>query len=266
MKKPIIVICSSASFNKKVNVIATELDQLGFTVVVPHIAKIMAASDDYDVTHYKTWFENDAEYGKKAELMRQHFAEIEKGDILLVVNEAKHGHANYIGPNVLMEMSLAFHLNQPIYLLNDIPENSPFLEEIKGMNSIPLQGDLSKIEHTASPLEQPTMTFKEYQKQALTFALRDKNIDIDRSILALGIAGEAGEVADKWKKILAYQAGTLTADDTIEITKELGDVLWYLAVFADSLGLSFDDVVQQNLTKLTDRKDRSALMGEGDNR
>ena len=147
MKKPVIVICSSAAFYQKVNDLATELEKLGFTAVVPRTARTMAEKGDYDVSHYKTWYENDADYTKKADYMRWHFEEIEKGDILLVVNEEKHGVANYIGPNVLMEMALAFYFKQPIYLLHDFPEESSFIEEIKGMGSIPLHGDLSKINH-----------------------------------------------------------------------------------------------------------------------
>lgn len=267
MKKPVVVICSSASFYKKVNDLAGDLGALGFTVIVPHNARIMAKSGDYDVSHYKTWYDNAADYTKKAELMRGHFDEIEKGDIVLVVNEAKHGHVNYIGPNVLMEMSLAFHLKKPIYLLNGIPEYSDFVEEIKGMGSLPLDGDLTLIDHSVPSSSAHELTLNVYQKQALTTAISsDQNTNIDRSILALGIAGEAGEVADKWKKILAYSSGLYTNDDLNELAKEMGDVLWYLAVFADSFGLNLEAIAQKNLSKLADRKSRSVLKGNGDNR
>ena len=62
MKKPVIVICSSAAFYQKVNDLATELEKLGFTAVVPRTARTMAEKGDYDVSHYKTWYENDADY------------------------------------------------------------------------------------------------------------------------------------------------------------------------------------------------------------
>lgn len=77
--------------------------------------------------------------------MREHFKEVQNGDIILVINNEKHGQANYIGGNVLMEMALAFHLGKPIYIFNDIPETSPFLEEIIALGAIPLQGDLSPL-------------------------------------------------------------------------------------------------------------------------
>lgn len=86
------------------------------------------------------------------------------------------------------------------------------------------------------------------------------------TILALGIAGEGGEVVDKWKKILAYQNGKVTDEDKAELAKEIGDTLWYLATFAESLGLSLGDIAQQNIAKLTDRKQRNSVRGQGDNR
>lgn len=89
---------------------------------------------------------------------------------------------------------------------------------------------------------------------------------MDRSIFAMGIAGEAGEVIEKWKKIVAYRDGVVTAEDLQELSKELGDVLWYIALFAHELGLSFDDIAQQNVDKLASRKARDTIKGQGDNR
>lgn len=82
--------------------------------------------------------------------------------------------------------------------------------------------------------------------------------------MALGIAGEAGEVVDKWKKILAYHNGKVTDEDKAELAKEIGDTLWYLATFAERLGIPLDEIAQQN--KLTDRKQRNVVRGTGDNR
>ena len=110
------------------------------------------------------------------------------------------------------------------------------------------------------------MTCNDYQIQALTTNITVGDIQTDRSILALGIAGEAGEVADKWKKILCYKEGKFTDEDVNELTKELGDVMWYIAVFAESFGLKLDDIAKANLAKLADRAKRNILKGEGDNR
>lgn len=110
------------------------------------------------------------------------------------------------------------------------------------------------------------MTFDEYQKQSLTTVVNHQNQEMNRSIFAMGIAGEAGEVIEKWKKIVAYREGVITEEDLREISKELGDVMWYIAVFADSLGLSLDDIAKNNLQKLASRKNRDVIKGAGDNR
>lgn len=140
-----IVICCSADFYKRSNDIDDKLRSMGYEVLVPHTSEIMRQNGDYDVSHYKTWFGNAGDYHKKAALMRGHFDKIAEGDAVLVINDEKHGKPDYIGGNVLMEMALAFHLHKPIYLLNDIPQESAFLEEILGMGPVALHGQLDKL-------------------------------------------------------------------------------------------------------------------------
>lgn len=113
------------------------------------------------------------------------------------------------------------------------------------------------------------MTFDEYQKQALTTAYTDpKYVDtlMDKTIWAMGVAGEAGEVVEKWKKMVAYGSGEITPEFLADIKKELGDVIWYIAVLAHSLDLSLDEIMQLNVKKLQDRKKRDVIKGRGDNR
>jgi len=112
-----------------------------------------------------------------------------------------------------------------------------------------------------------SMTFDEYQKQALSTAVDSyDNPTLQHSIWAMGIAGEAGEVLEKWKKIVAYKKGNVSEDDLNELAKELGDVVWYIAVLAHSLGLSLDDIMSRNVQKLQSRKARGVIAGQGDNR
>jgi NTP pyrophosphatase (non-canonical NTP hydrolase) len=110
------------------------------------------------------------------------------------------------------------------------------------------------------------MTFDEYQKQALTTADNTYEPLMEKTIWAMGVAGEAGEVVEKWKKIVAYKDGKVSDEDLAELAKELGDVVWYIAVMAHSLGLSLDDVMQRNVEKLKSRKARGVIRGRGDNR
>lgn len=82
----------------------------------------------------------------------------------------------------------------------------------------------------------------------------------------LGLPGEAGEVADKFKKIIRDQAGEITAEDRDEIVKELGDVMWYVALTAEYLGVPLSEVGERNIAKLSSRRERGKIGGSGDNR
>jgi NTP pyrophosphatase (non-canonical NTP hydrolase) len=110
------------------------------------------------------------------------------------------------------------------------------------------------------------MTFEEYQKQALTTMLSTGDDFKDLLHWVLGINGEAGEVAEKVKKIIRDKNGEINDTDKQELAKEIGDVLWYLAVLADYLDVSLDTIANQNLEKLLSRKKRGVLGGSGDNR
>jgi hypothetical protein len=116
---------------------------------VPALAIEMQEKDDYEVSHYKTWFADPNDFPKKAALIQAHFDEVAKANAILVVNEEKHGRQNYIGGNVLMEMALAFHMKKPIFILNDFPEDSAFDEEIRGVLPVLLHG---KVEDMATSL------------------------------------------------------------------------------------------------------------------
>jgi diphthamide synthase subunit DPH2 len=135
-----IVICASVAFYEHVVAIKNQLEASGVQTVIPKTARAMEAANDYTVR--KTWYDNAEDYDKKADLMRAHFDEIANGDAILVVNDEKHNIKGYIGPNVLMEMSLAWYQQKPIYLPNELPVDSAFEEELKGMMPTILNNDL----------------------------------------------------------------------------------------------------------------------------
>lgn len=110
------------------------------------------------------------------------------------------------------------------------------------------------------------MTFDEYQKQAITTALYNGNKMLDVCHWALGLCGESGEIAEKLKKIIRDHGGDPAKIDREDIKKELGDVLWYIAVLAQELGIDLDEIAQANVEKLASRKQRNQIKGSGDNR
>ena len=110
------------------------------------------------------------------------------------------------------------------------------------------------------------MTFDEYQKKAQTTLLSSGDKLLDVLHMALGISGESGEVSEKLKKIIRDNDGDLTKLDLESLKKELGDVLWHLAVMAELLDISFNEIAEKNIEKLASRKERGVLKGSGSDR
>jgi|TARA_R110000803_G_scaffold168601_3_gene231651 NTP pyrophosphatase (non-canonical NTP hydrolase) len=103
------------------------------------------------------------------------------------------------------------------------------------------------------------LTLSSYQKAASGTAIYPTQHAI--TYPALGLAGEAGEVANKVKKII--RDGKMNRRD---IGDEIGDCLWYIAALCRDLGLDMGEVAKSNLEKLYDRKQRGTLQGSGDKR
>lgn len=106
------------------------------------------------------------------------------------------------------------------------------------------------------------MNFSEYQKRANATAIYDSKFSI--LYPTLGLAGEAGEVAEKVKKIIRDNKSII--DEKENVAKELGDVLWYVAAVARDIGYSLEVIAEMNIEKLESRKERGVLQGNGDNR
>ena len=120
------------------------------------------------------------------------------------------------------------------------------------------------------------MKFDDYQAKAKTTDLGIENMGevmakktlnvpefIDK---VLGLVGESGEFADKVKKIMRDKRGDFTDEERVELLKELGDVLWYVAEVSLYLDIPMSKLAEMNLEKLASRKKRGTLEGAGDNR
>ena len=109
------------------------------------------------------------------------------------------------------------------------------------------------------------MNFSEYQKKSRVTAIYPKAGD-NFIYPTLGLSGEAGEVAEKIKKVIRDKGGVIDGETRLAIKKELGDVLWYVSQIATELQLELDEIAEKNIEKLYSRMDRDKLSGSGDDR
>lgn len=104
------------------------------------------------------------------------------------------------------------------------------------------------------------LSFSDYQKWARQTAIYPPEHIVTYPLL--GLVGEVGEFANKYKKVL--RDGREFSKEDME--SELGDILWYLTNVAFDAGLNINNIAVKNLLKLADRKNRGVLGGSGDNR
>ena len=109
------------------------------------------------------------------------------------------------------------------------------------------------------------MDFKTYQKQARLTA-QYPNLGSNNIYPTLGLVGEAGEVAEKVKKVIRDKKGIFDEESKIGIKKELGDVLWYISNLCNEFNFELEEVALQNLEKLKLRAAKGKISGSGDDR
>jgi hypothetical protein len=109
------------------------------------------------------------------------------------------------------------------------------------------------------------MDFNYYQNRARETAIYP-NMGSEFTYPALGLVGEAGEIANKLKKVIRDKSGVLSDEVRESVSDELGDVLWYVAQLATEMGTDLDTIAQRNIDKLSSRKERGVIAGSGDNR
>ena len=105
------------------------------------------------------------------------------------------------------------------------------------------------------------MRFEDYQKEASSTALYPNRLN-NLEYPTLGLAGEAGEVANVVKKIQRDFGGELNDETRLKLKDELGDVLWYISACADELGMTLAEVAEYNVEKLANRHKKTKTAGE----
>lgn len=111
------------------------------------------------------------------------------------------------------------------------------------------------------------MELKHYQNQSRRTAIYPgQNSHTGLLYVVLGLCGESGEIAENIKKMLRDDGGILTQERLEHLTKECGDVLWYISQICFELGISLETVATRNLAKLRKRQRENTLGGSGDDR
>lgn len=134
-----IVIAGSMQFADQMMAAKRLLEQSGHQVEVSGETERMVGKNDGQ----KEVIKLDLKLGHDA--IKKFWQKMENADALLVLNYDKHGVSNYIGGNTLMDIALAYHWNQKIFLLNPIPEIS-YTSEIVAMKPIVINGDYGLIQ------------------------------------------------------------------------------------------------------------------------
>jgi len=109
------------------------------------------------------------------------------------------------------------------------------------------------------------MDFNKYQKLAKKTAVYP-NIGKNFTYPTIGLMGEAGEVANKIKKLIRDDSSKITKEKREELKAEIGDMLWYIAQLSTELGLKLADIAKYNVEKLSKRQKENKIHGSGDNR
>jgi NTP pyrophosphatase (non-canonical NTP hydrolase) len=109
------------------------------------------------------------------------------------------------------------------------------------------------------------MTFAEYQTRARETAVYP-NLGKNWMYPALGLGGEVGELLNKLSKIIRDKNYVVDGEVKKKVSSEVGDVLWYLSTLCSEFGLDLATIAVENIAKLTSRKERGKLLGDGDQR
>lgn len=138
-----ITICGSVKFADRLVEIYHKLEELGHEPVMHD--EMFGIADGTAKELIEAVSKDHGEAKRKYNFIKIWHDLIKSSDAILVCNFDKNGIKNYIGGNTLMEMGFAHVNGKKVFLLNPIPEDMPYVDEIRAMTDVVLNGDLSKI-------------------------------------------------------------------------------------------------------------------------
>jgi hypothetical protein len=139
-----IYVLGSNSFMKEMVACSAKLREHGYEGWIHPDYEAFVRGEKQDILKRALSGEHAAVI-RENDYLKTHYRNIQKSDAVLIINAEKKGKKNYIGGSVLIEMGQSYVNDKKIFLLNDIPRESAYLEEIEAMDPICLQGDLNNI-------------------------------------------------------------------------------------------------------------------------
>ena len=139
-----ITVCGSLKFAKEMVELYRQLEKIGHQPLMGKGIFELAEGTSRQLADKRNGMKN-SDIKRKYNAIKWWHSCIKSGDAILVCNFDKNGIKNYIGGNVLMEMGFAHVNDKKIFLLNPIPKGAPYVDEIKAMTDVILNGDLTEI-------------------------------------------------------------------------------------------------------------------------
>jgi len=140
-----IAICGSLDFTEEIKILADALEARGFEVEIPPTSRLILGGE-LTVEQVKAEKADGtfSERATKVDAIRRYWKIIQTADAVLIANYDKKGVTGYVGGNTFLEIGFAHVLDKQIYLVNAIPD-MPYTDEIKTMQPVIIDGDVSKI-------------------------------------------------------------------------------------------------------------------------
>jgi NTP pyrophosphatase (non-canonical NTP hydrolase) len=241
-----IVVCGSNAFREKMIEFKNKLNEMGHEGVIHPDYEAFARGEKQEV--WKQIQADHARAKKENNYIGWYHDAIVSSDAILVLNYDKNGIANYVGGNTLMEIAFAHTSGKKVFLINPVPQEVSYADEIGAMYDEILYGDLSKIGFVKE-----TVSLKELAERAREI---QEEIGLTFDDILNKFTQEVGELNDAVQKRRGRFCKTRTLNDD-NLRDELGDVMFNLISICNGMNIDPDDLpllAKNTLGKFEERK------------
>ena len=246
-----IVICGSSFFRDKMIESKYKLNEMGHEGIIHPDYEAFARGEKQEV--WNLIQTDHARAKKENNYIKWYYNAIVGADAILVLNYDKKGIANYVGENTLMEIAFAHTNGKKIFLMNPVPKEVSYFDEIEAMYDEILNDDLSKIGSMRADV-----SLKEIADRAREIW---EEIGLNFDDVLNKFTQEVGELNDAVQKRRGRFCKTKALNDD-NLKDELGDVMFNLISICNGMNINPDELplfAKNTLAKFEERKE---LYGE----